>query len=119
MLALHKRISGCVRNSVRGHRISLQEAWHPVGKHYGFACVAHCSVLVFGVMLCMQDIFVNQSHLPTFSSPAIESHVFRIPGLSERFLYLNDDVMFGQPIWPDDFYTHSRGHKVSFCLCAV
>eukprot|EP00117_Sycon_ciliatum_P012243 scpid10762/ scgid2510/ N-acetylglucosamine-1-phosphotransferase subunits alpha/beta; GlcNAc-1-phosphotransferase subunits alpha/beta; Stealth protein GNPTAB; UDP-N-acetylglucosamine-1-phosphotransferase subunits alpha/beta; N-acetylglucosamine-1-phosphotransferase subunit alpha; N-acetylglucosamine-1-phosphotransferase subunit beta len=59
-----------------------------------------------------KDIFINQSHLPTFSSPAIESHLFRIDGLSDRFLYLNDDVMFGQKVWPDDFYTHSRGHKV-------
>lgn len=34
------------------------------------------------------------------------------PGLSEHFLYLNDDVMFGEPVWPDDFYTESRGQKV-------
>jgi UDP-N-acetylglucosamine-lysosomal-enzyme len=27
------------------------------------------------------DIFVNKSHLPTFSSPAIESHIHRIPGV--------------------------------------
>ncbi|KAF6035766.1 hypothetical protein EB796_005930 [Bugula neritina] len=24
------------------------------------------------------------------------------PGLSEKFLYLNDDVMFGDQVWPDD-----------------
>ncbi|XP_062515613.1 N-acetylglucosamine-1-phosphotransferase subunits alpha/beta-like [Corticium candelabrum] len=57
------------------------------------------------------DIFLNKSHLPTFSSPAIESHIHRIPGLSKKVLYLNDDVMFGQPVWPDDFYTHSNGQK--------
>lgn len=33
-------------------------------------------------------------------------------GLSENFLYLNDDTMFGSEVWPDDFYTHSRGQKV-------
>lgn len=54
---------------------------------------------------------MNKSHLPTFSSPAIESHIHRIPGLSKKVLYLNDDVMFGQPVWPDDFYTHSNGQK--------
>ncbi|XP_064599893.1 N-acetylglucosamine-1-phosphotransferase subunits alpha/beta-like [Liolophura sinensis] len=59
-----------------------------------------------------QEIFVNQSHLPSFSSPAIESHIHRIPGLSDKFIYLNDDVMFGKEVWPDDFYTHSRGQKV-------
>uniref|UniRef100_A0A8C6T3L1 N-acetylglucosamine-1-phosphotransferase subunits alpha/beta n=1 Tax=Neogobius melanostomus TaxID=47308 RepID=A0A8C6T3L1_9GOBI len=59
-----------------------------------------------------QDIFLNNSHLPTFSSPAIEAHIHRIPGLSQKFIYLNDDVMFGKDVWPDDFYTHSKGQKV-------
>jgi UDP-N-acetylglucosamine-lysosomal-enzyme len=58
-----------------------------------------------------QEIFQNKSHLPTFSSPAIESHIHRIPGLSKKFIYMNDDVMFGQDIGPDDFYTHTRGQK--------
>ncbi|KAG8439446.1 hypothetical protein GDO86_005598 [Hymenochirus boettgeri] len=59
-----------------------------------------------------QDIFLNTSHLPTFSSPAIESHIHRIPGLSQKFIYMNDDVMFGTHVWPDDFYSHSKGQKV-------
>ncbi|XP_071956276.1 N-acetylglucosamine-1-phosphotransferase subunits alpha/beta-like [Antedon mediterranea] len=59
-----------------------------------------------------KDIFQNQSHLPSFGSPAIESHLHQIPGLSKKFIYLNDDVMFGNDVWPDDFYTHSRGQKV-------
>ncbi|XP_024140641.1 N-acetylglucosamine-1-phosphotransferase subunits alpha/beta [Oryzias melastigma] len=59
-----------------------------------------------------QDIFLNTSHLPTFSSPAIETHIHRIPGLSRKFIYLNDDVMFGEDVWPDDFYSHSKGQKV-------
>lgn len=45
------------------------------------------------------DIFANASHLPVFSSPAIEANIHRIPGLSKKFIYLNDDVMFGTPIW--------------------
>lgn len=59
-----------------------------------------------------QDIFLNHSHLPSFSSPAIETHIHRIPGLSQKFIYLNDDVMFGKDVWPDDFYSHSKGQKV-------
>lgn len=58
------------------------------------------------------DIFTNKSHLPVFSSPAIEAHLHQIPGLSDKFIYLNDDVMFGMEVWPDDFYTHSRGQNV-------
>eukprot|EP00047_Mylnosiga_fluctuans_P003985 m.232102 g.232102 ORF g.232102 m.232102 type:complete len:1323 (+) comp12300_c0_seq1:20-3988(+) len=58
------------------------------------------------------DIFLNKSHLPTFSSPSIETHLHRIPGLSKKFLYLNDDVLFGTEVWPDDFYTHAKGQKI-------
>jgi len=58
------------------------------------------------------DIFVNKSHLPTFSSPAIESHLRRIPGLSDWFIYMNDDVLFGRDVWPDDFVTASGAQKV-------
>ena len=57
------------------------------------------------------DIFLNKSHLPTFSSPAIESHLHRIKGLSKRFIYFNDDVLLGKKIYPDEFFTLSRGFK--------
>ncbi|MDC8774274.1 stealth family protein [Roseateles albus] len=49
--------------------------------------------------------------LPTFDSGHIESYIHRIPGLSERFLYLNDDVFLGAPLrledwfWPGGIYT--------------
>jgi hypothetical protein len=50
-----------------------------------------------------EDIFVNKSHLPVFSSPAIESHLHRIPGLSKKFIYFNDDVFLGTRSSPEDF----------------
>lgn len=49
------------------------------------------------------DIFPNKSHLPVFSSPAIESHLHRIRDLSRLFLYFNDDVLLGSPTLPEDF----------------
>lgn len=48
--------------------------------------------------------------LPTFDSGNIESYIHRIPGLSERFFYFNDDVFFGAPVrldhwfWSGGFY---------------
>jgi hypothetical protein len=36
--------------------------------------------------------------LPTFDSANIESYIHRIPKLSERYFYLNDDVFFGSPV---------------------
>ncbi len=49
-------------------------------------------------------IFPDPSHLPTFSSRAIESHLHRIPGLSERFIYLNDDIMLNTPVTESHFF---------------
>lgn len=50
-------------------------------------------------------IFKNTSNLPTFNSHAIEANLHRIPGLSDKFIYLNDDVMFGSPVSISDFFT--------------
>ena len=58
------------------------------------------------------QIFANQTHLPTFSSVAIESHLHRIPGLSEHFLYFNDDVILNQPISYYDFVDPVAGYKI-------
>jgi len=61
-----------------------------------------------------EEIFADPSHLPVFSSPAIEVHLHRIPGLSRRFVYFNDDVMLGADTWPADFYSPATGHRVYF-----
>jgi UDP-N-acetylglucosamine-lysosomal-enzyme len=45
--------------------------------------------------------------LPVFSSSSIESNLDRIPGLSDIFLYFNDDVFLAAPISPDDYITPS------------
>ncbi len=42
--------------------------------------------------------------LPTFDSGNIESYIHRIPGLSERYFYLNDDVFFGAPVKLEDWF---------------
>lgn len=44
------------------------------------------------------------SALPTFDSGHIESYIHRIPGLSERYFYCNDDVFFGAPVRLDDWF---------------
>jgi hypothetical protein len=43
-------------------------------------------------------IFDDASHLPSFNSNAIESQLHRIPGLSEHFVYMNDDFFFGRHV---------------------
>ncbi len=50
--------------------------------------------------------------LPTFNSNIIETLLHRLPGLSEHFLYFNDDYLLGAPITPDDFYTPDGRMKI-------
>lgn len=50
--------------------------------------------------------------LPTFSSFAIETFIHRIPNLSQRFLYFNDDVFLGRPLFLDHLSTDSEGWRI-------
>jgi hypothetical protein len=45
-----------------------------------------------------EEIFPDPTVLPVFNSCAIELNLHRIPGLSRRFLYLNDDFFWGRDI---------------------
>ncbi|MEY2848304.1 MAG: hypothetical protein RI885_969 [Actinomycetota bacterium] len=52
-----------------------------------------------------EDFFADVSTLPTHNSHAIEAQLHRIPGLSEYFLYSNDDMFFGRHVAPDLFFS--------------
>jgi len=61
-----------------------------------------------------QEIFSTIEDLPTFNSQSIEANIHHIPGLSEHFIYFNDDVLLGQPVTPYDFFTREGKVKVLF-----
>jgi hypothetical protein len=50
------------------------------------------------------EIFRDRTALPVFNSHAIESQLHHIPGLADRYVYLNDDVFFGRPVAPELFF---------------
>lgn len=54
------------------------------------------------------EIYRNKSHLPTFNSSGIETQLHHIEGLSEHFLYFNDDFFLGAMCTPEDFF-HANG----------
>lgn len=68
-----------------------------------------------------RDIFAEPQALPTYNSHAIESQIHRIPGLSEHYIVMNDDVFFGRPVEPSQFFSpggvarfrYSRHHAPS------
>ncbi|MEU7582708.1 stealth conserved region 3 domain-containing protein [Streptomyces sp. NPDC041068] len=52
-----------------------------------------------------RDLFADaDACLPTFNSHAIESQLHRVEGLSEHFLYFNDDMFLGRPTTPETFF---------------
>jgi len=51
------------------------------------------------------EFFSDTSVLPIHNSMAVESQLQHIPGISEHFIYSNDDMFFGRPVGPEMFYT--------------
>lgn len=52
--------------------------------------------------------FIPKEYLPTFSSHTIELNLHRIEGLSERFVYFNDDLFIINPTKRDDYFKQDK-----------
>ncbi len=50
------------------------------------------------IIIDHKEIFPNKDVLPVFNSHAIEANLHNIEGLSEHYLYLNDDIIFGRSV---------------------
>jgi hypothetical protein len=57
-------------------------------------------------LICVshRDIYQDQSVLPTFNSNSIETQLHHIDGLSEHYIYMNDDVFLGTFSKAEDFF---------------
>ncbi|MBW5425782.1 sugar phosphotransferase [Streptomyces sp. BG9H] len=55
-----------------------------------------------------EEIFTDPAVLPVFNSHAIETQLHHIPGLSEHYLYLNDDFFHAGPVTAGHFF-HGNG----------
>lgn len=58
------------------------------------------------------EIFNSATDLPTFNSNAIELRLHHIEGLSEHFLYFNDDVFLGKHVKQTYFFNTNGMPKV-------
>lgn len=47
---------------------------------------------------------IEPQYLPTFNSHVIEAHLHKIQGLSENFIYFNDDVFVARPLKVGHFF---------------
>lgn len=48
--------------------------------------------------------YIPADYLPAFSSRPLELNLFRIDGLSERFVYFNDDMLLINKTGPEEFF---------------
>jgi len=59
------------------------------------------------VRVVHHDEFIARANLPTFNSFAIVANLHRLPGLARRFVYVEDDRVFGREVTPSDFFEPS------------
>lgn len=55
-----------------------------------------------------KEIFDDHNCLPTYNASALETKLHKIPGLSEYYLYFNDDLFLGRKCDPDDFIRNTK-----------
>lgn len=56
------------------------------------------------ITLINQDTLFEEKYLPTFNNCAVELLMYKIPGLSEHFVYFNDDMFIVAPTKPEDYF---------------
>lgn len=50
--------------------------------------------------------FIPEKYLPQFNSCAIECNLHRLPGLSDTFVFFNDDMYLNAPVREEDFFVN-------------
>ena len=68
------------------------------------------------------EIFSDKNDLPTFNSHSIESNLHNIPNLSKYFIYMNDDIFFGNYVNKTDYissYLHYFSNNNDICMYNV
>ncbi|MBZ5941748.1 Stealth CR1 domain-containing protein [Weissella cibaria] len=53
------------------------------------------------------EIF-DEQYLPIFSTTALELSLHKIPGITENFVYFNDDMFINKDVTPEDFFVDGK-----------
>lgn len=56
---------------------------------------------------------MEENQLPSFSASAIELNIYKIPGLSENFVYFNDDIFILDHVSPEDFFINGMPRELA------
>jgi len=60
------------------------------------------------IRIIPDSLILPPDALPTFNSHVLEAYIYRIPELSEKFIYICDDFFLGRPTTQHDFFNGSR-----------
>lgn len=66
------------------------------------------------ISIVPHEKIMPENALPTFNSNAIDMCIPNIPGLSEKFIIMNDDTFFNKPVLPSFFFDKRGRTKVLF-----
>ena len=56
------------------------------------------------LQIVRHEDFIPSEYLPTFNSNVIEFYFYKIKGLSEKFVYFNDDMFLINHVCPERFF---------------
>lgn len=56
------------------------------------------------IQVVRHEEFLEEAYRPTFNINAIELNLHKIEGLSEQFVFFNDDMFLIRPMEPEDFF---------------
>ena len=62
------------------------------------------------IKIILHKDIIPEEYLPTFNSNTIEMFLYKIPGLSENFIYANDDVYINSKMDKNDFFDLQNGN---------
>lgn len=105
-----------LRHSLRA--LTKHMPWHrgpiyfvtPLGMAPNWLNLSHPRVHV----IAQELLFPNKDDNPTFNSNAIEQQLWRIPGLTDLFIHMNDDYFFGRDVMPWHLFTPDGGTRFFF-----
>jgi len=60
------------------------------------------------IFISHQELYFDNNHLPTFNSSSIEMNLANIKGISEYFVYLNDDFLIMNPLEQNRFFVDNK-----------
>lgn len=69
------------------------------------------------LVIVKHEDYLDEDNLPIFSSHPIELNLHRIKGLSEKFVYFNDDFFILSPLHKEEFFKNNL--PVDFALSTI